>query len=122
MSEFLSRRKWLILEIVVLLLLLGTVASSLYAVGNYEYSQGYSNGHVDGYRSGYAVGYKQGHVDGYQSGYALGENDGYSRGESDGYQNGYSYGEAYIECWVIQNHPIVYFLWFNDAFAGVTCS
>lgn len=101
--------KRLVCEIACLVLFLCLVPGVASMVGNYQYQQGYANGYEPGRESGYATGYQIGHADGHQSGL------------TDGYASGYADGQINIECWVIQNHPIVYALYFNGAFLGVSC-
>jgi hypothetical protein len=131
-----KRRNVLKLALVItsgVILLLGLLTVSVFASYNYGLSNGYtqgltsgynsglSKGEADGYTKGHSDGYNSGHADGYNSGHTQGLLDGYQNGESTGYSNGYTAGETYIECWVIQNHPFVYGLYFNNAFAGATC-
>jgi hypothetical protein len=107
--SIIGRHKRLIVEVLILaiLLLYSGIGMALM----------YNHGHDDGWSAGYA----QGHVDGYGQGHSDGYNQGYNQGTSDGYAVGYQLGAIAIECWVIENHPIVYSLWFNNAFAGVQC-
>lgn len=107
--------KRLTVEICTFSLLIAITSSLTYYSSNYEYNQGYTNGHKDGYasghKSGYDLGYSNGNKLGYNTGYAKGHSDGYASGSSDtqqtdnsNYISGYDQGQqdelADISNWI----------------------
>lgn len=94
------------LSIIIVLLCLGVGAS----IFSYQY----------GYQSGYSNGYAFGDTSGYQKGIANQKSADATK-INNAVDYGYMYGVNYIECWVINNHAVVYSLYFNNAFDKAQC-